>query len=343
MSKINILSPYFINVSATGLQTAQLDVYIYTGTQTTGSTIATPTYTLSSTAINNEVTFEISELVKDYFSLDYNPASPQTEILWVDYIVTKTISGSTSADPIQRLKAFYGYGYFSEGANPSNTQAALINQAYILKLDSDALFIPVDTSLATEVKFYNNNTLIDTETISTSTSSTGQIAYATNSSGNTTINKAIVYQGASTTTINVESVSECVHTPYKLTFINKLGALQHVYFFKRSARSLSYDEETYGANIITSGSYSTRAHKNKVLYKNAKETLSLSSGYYPEATNSLFEELLISERVWINYEGDTLPVVIETSNFTIKTSVNDKLINYQIEVAFANEKINNIK
>ena len=32
MAKINVRSPYFINVSATNLTSAKLELYIYTGT-----------------------------------------------------------------------------------------------------------------------------------------------------------------------------------------------------------------------------------------------------------------------------------------------------------------------
>ena len=52
MSKINVRSPYFINISAYGLASVELKLYIYSGTQTTARP-AIATYTLSVDAILN--------------------------------------------------------------------------------------------------------------------------------------------------------------------------------------------------------------------------------------------------------------------------------------------------
>ena len=84
MSKINVRSPYYIsNGVISGLNRTNIEIFIYTGTQTTSRPTA-PTYNLSGIAINNQVTFEISELVKDYVSQTFSGAY-LTEILWVDY------------------------------------------------------------------------------------------------------------------------------------------------------------------------------------------------------------------------------------------------------------------
>ena len=58
--------------------------------------------------------------------------------------------------------------------------------------------------------------------------------------------------------------------------------------------------------------------------------------------NEVFRQLLLSERVWIDYNG-TLPVNVGTSSLKFKQSLNDKLINYTISFDFAYDKINNIR
>ena len=76
----------------------------------------------------------------------------------------------------------------------------------------------------------------------------------------------------------------------------------------------------------------------------------MSSGYYPEEANAYFEELLLSEYVWItrpiveqpNIE-QTIPVVVKTSSMTYKTSLNDRLIEYTIDFEDAFDYINNVK
>ena len=76
----------------------------------------------------------------------------------------------------------------------------------------------------------------------------------------------------------------------------------------------------------------------------------LSSGYYPEYTNQFFEQLLLSEYVWMTRPkkenpaaDETVPVTVKTSNMRFKTSVNDRLIEYTIDFEEAFDLINNIR
>ena len=61
-----------------------------------------------------------------------------------------------------------------------------------------------------------------------------------------------------------------------------------------------------------------------------------------EAYNAVMEDILLSEYVWIYFDSKWHPVVVVTSSLTKKTSVNDKLIQYTLEVEDANDIINNI-
>ena len=81
-----------------------------------------------------------------------------------------------------------------------------------------------------------------------------------------------------------------------------------------------------------------------------KNSISLSSGFYPEYANAWFEELLLSENVWMvrpKYNTPTsdeiVPVNVKTSSMTHKTSLNDKLIEYTIEFEEAFDYINNVR
>jgi len=145
------------------------------------------------------------------------------------------------------------------------------------------------------------------------------------------------------TVIKVENIEECKYEPYKLTFINKFGAYQDLWMFKTSNLSISAKDESFKRNILSDGSYNTYKHQKTILYKNAVQKLVLNSGYYPESNNELFKQLVLSERVWIEYNDKTLPAYIQSNNLNFKTSLNDKLIEYQIELEFAYQTINNIR
>ena len=82
MSKINVRSPYYIYDTVANLTSDKIDIYIYTGTQ--GSRPSTPTYQLTSNAIDDKVTFEISELIKDYFTNNFD-GDYVSDFFWVDY------------------------------------------------------------------------------------------------------------------------------------------------------------------------------------------------------------------------------------------------------------------
>ena len=384
MSKINVRSPYYVSITATNLTSCKLELFIYQGVQAAGGASgasngrsATPTYTLNSFAVDNICTFEISELVRDYFDNEFD-GDYSTEIFFVDYKTTNTIQTTIgSASSFTQLKAFYGYGFFEDGvqnqSNTINNKALLQSNTTIVKLDDAPAVIPVDTSLATRVSYELNGIEVFSKSISSSTNTNAQIEYVTSGVNGADEFENRVLQDSGTfesspcleefegdftlfdfdsiyvdssqgvTKLTVKSESECKFTPLKITFVNKYGVLQDIWFLKRSNESLRTREQEFKKNIISSGSYNISKHQNKTLTKNGSESLTLNSGYYPEAYNDVFKEMLLSEDCWIEIESQTLPIKISSSSFAYKTQLNDKIINYTIDVEFAFDTINNVR
>ena len=375
MSKINVRSPYYISVginpAVSNLTSCKLELFIYTGTQ--GTRPSTATYTLRSFAVNNISTFEIAELVRDYFNNEFD-GDYATEILFVDYRTTNTIQITEgSASSFTALKAFYGYGFFEDGANPTNNKAVLQSNTKIVKLDDAPATIAVDTSLATQVTYELNGEQVFTKAISSTNNSTTQIEYVTSGvNGSDEFEDRVIQAGGifegspcleafegeftlfdfdtiyvdssqGVTKLTVQSESECKFTPFKITFINKYGTLQDIWFFKRTNEALTTKTEKFKKNIISSATYNISKHQDKTLTKNGKEKLTLNTGYYPEAYNDVFKEMQLSEDCWIEIDSKTLPIQVTSSSFAYKTHINDKIINYTIEVEFAFDTINNIR
>ena len=384
MSKINVRSPYFVNATTALLfPTATIEIKIYEGLANT-TWQGSPQYTLTSTAINQKVSFEISELIKDYITAAFNGGYTQgstgelergTTIL-VDYRVT-TQTGifppTYDETDVLGLRAFYGYGFFEDGANPQLLQGLLQSNTTILKSDDDALRVPVDNENTSSVAFFNKGEQIYTWTPIVGLKIHDQIQYVSTASeyvdnyrerviasGGTfednpciqeflrndtiyPVDEVIVNAVEGVTVLRVENVEECKYTPYKLTFINKFGAYQDIWFFKNSKLAMNTNEESYKSNIVNNGTYNTYDPQIKLLTKNAKRRLTLNSGFYPESNNKVFEQLFLSEKVWIEYEQKTLGVTIESKSFNYKTSVSDGVINYTIDVSFAFDTINNIR
>ena len=230
--------------------------------------------------------------------------------LIIDKIELTNSSGSFSS--FVQLKGFDGYGYFEEGENPQNNTGLLQSNTKIVKLDDAPATIPVDTSLTTQVTYELNGQQVYTKAISSSTNSNAQIEYVTNGvNGSDEFEDRVIQAGGTfegsvcldefaneytlfdfdtiyvdTTTgvtkLSVENICEPKYEPYKITFINKFGALQDIWFFKRSDERLTTKQEDYKRNIVVAGAYDTSRHQQKILTKNGKERLTLNTGYYPE-------------------------------------------------------------
>ena len=379
MAKINVRSPYFVNLATTNLTSAQIEIRIYKGIAET-SWQGSPQYTLTSTAINAKVNFEIAELIKDYITAAFNgnylglTDSGDDTTIYVDYRTTETLStGSPVVTDVLGLRGFYGYGFFEDGVNPQLLQGYLQSNTTILKPDDNALRVPVDNENTTSVAFLNKGEQIYVWTALSGLKIRDQIQYVSTASAdvdnyrervidsggtfednpciqeflrNETIypvDEVIINAVEGVTVLNIENIEECKYTPYKLTFINKFGVYQDIWFFKNSQLALSTNEERYKSNILTNGTYHTYDPQIKLLTKNGKRSLTLNSGFYPESNNDVFEQLFLSEKVWIEYEQKTLGITIESKSFNYKTSITDGVINYTIDVSFAFDTINNIR
>ena len=355
MSKINVRSPYYIYITEANLNSAKLELYVYTGTQGTRGAID---YTINSTAVSNKITFEISELVRDYIENTFS-GSYTSSAVWVDYQITRTVSGAAQTpEAFVLLTGFDGYGYFSEGVNPQNTQTRL----------------PAHITTSTDFTFLQDGSSIYNTTLVPSTFGYNIIRYVSSEGeegvdswqervvldGGTVesldcvkdfledidlygVDTVYVDNGTTVEVYKVENIEECLDTPYKLTFINKFGALQDLWFFKRSTLSMSTTQQTYKSNLVVGGSYSINKHQKSILTKQGNESLTLNSGFYSEDNNEVFKQLFLSEQVWIEYDSETLPINITSSNLVHKTRLKDKLISYEISLEFSNDTINNIR
>ena len=377
MSNINVRSPYYITTgTVTGLNSTSIQIYIYTGARITDRP-STPTYNLEGFAIKNEVTFEISELVKDYISQTFS-GTYSTNLLWVDYRTTQTINGvAQTISGYTYLKAFNGYGYFEEGANPQNDSAVYISNNIILKLDDSPVVFAVDNSITQSVAYLLNGEIVRTIVPVQSSLSSEQVRYITNGvDGADSFEDRVILAGGvfednvciegfedefilmdcdsihvtyadgndlKVKILKVQNVEECKYDPYKLTFVNKFGALQDIWFFKRTNKILTTKKESFKRNIISGASYSTSKHQDTILTKQGSEKLTLNTGYYPEEYNEVFKQLELSEECWIEIDSKTLPINIASTSLAYKTQLNDKIINYTIDVEFANNTINDIR
>ena len=137
----------------------------------------------------------------------------------------------------------------------------------------------------------------------------------------------------------------------KITFVNKFGALQDLWFFLKSVNTTTKKQEQFQRNIIDgNGSFNVNTHTKQDFNTLANTSITLSSGFYPEWTNTWFEQLLLSEQVWLTRLDPTnpnatqyVPVNVTKNNLVKKTIVNDKLIEYTFDFSMSFDYINNVR
>ena len=146
-------------------------------------------------------------------------------------------------------------------------------------------------------------------------------------------------------TITISNICEPKYTSFKVTFVNKFGAFQDLYFFKKTSEVTNVTDELFKKNIITNtaSTYNTYDNQRGRMNVNAQTSLTMNTGFIKENMNQTIEELFYSENVYIRYENKTLAVIPKSKSLQYKTSLNDKLINYTVDFDFAFDRINNVR
>ena len=164
------------------------------------------------------------------------------------------------------------------------------------------------------------------------------------------VDEVYISAGDKVKILKVKTVEECKYNPYRITFRNRYGVMEDLWFFKKSVASMSVTSEEFRANQFKQRSSGGRDRDAGLVRsvreygKNGVESLTINSGFVDEALNESFKQLMLSEEVQLyDFNNDVLSAVkISDSQLKMKTSVNDKLINYTIEVEFSNNIIDDI-
>ena len=376
---INLRSPYYISTSITDTSYATLDITIWSGSVTNPPAAQ---YSLRKSAVGSSVIvlFEISELVRDYLDITFD-GDYTGQSVWVKTVHTAyNSSGGVLLSSTYTDTAFDGYWYFEE--SQTATPSTFISNRELFVLEDNTFRIPIYTSNSPTVVFYKDGEVIASEAFSSSTDSANQIKYVSIYGDSVNwdtfqervtgefppadyepnaclqsffdnysigaVDKITVSDSSGIETIKVNVIEECKYEPKKVTFINKFGALQDMYFFKKAVEQMTIEKESYKSNIISAyGQYSKSNHVNRDFNVVGKESITLSSGYLSEEYNEVFKQMMLSEKVWVTNILETgeqvLPINVKTSDITYKTYLNNKLVEYTIEFDKSFDTINNIR
>ena len=307
MANILLRSPYFIYDPRATALSAKLELSIEN----------VLVYTIIKNTDNaNGALFEIAELSKDYlidsFNGTYTSNTVSLSIIVKYYDGLEGSGTQVGLDAPYFHEGFNGYSNFEEGKNTTiASDAVLISNRIIYQPDNTAGVIPSEDE---GVIVYN--------------------AFGVNTTSIIVSNKLF----------KIVRLCEPKFTPIKVTFVNKLGALQDLWFFKKFTKNLTVSKDRYKRHTISqSGGYSINSHQDNILRSNGNERITLNTSFVDETMNEPIKQLLLSESVWATINGVVLPIIVTTENLQYKTRINDKLIQYTIECEFAFQAINNIR
>jgi hypothetical protein len=382
-TKINLRSPYHYKRSFASAAKIKISIYVYEGTQTTDRP-ATAQYVITKdvttpTTGDPYAVFEISELVRDYLDSSYNYY--QSNCAWVDVIYQIiNSSGGVVTGGSDPYVAMDGYGYFEEGINPQLSKRLLLSNKVMWRPEDENIRVPVFSEQATDVVFISKGQAVRSVSLSSTNNTSGVVSYVS-VSGDVSVDNyrqrvladGGVYEPSSClykldNQVDVNLVDEvrvsrdgtydklivktmnCDKYPdRKVTFVNKFGAFQDVYFFAKEVSSINISGESYKSNIINYESlgYDTHKHQQQSYNLQAKESIVLNTGFVSEDYNEVLRQMMMSEQVWLTIttdeETNIFPVIPNTNSLSFKTSLNDKLVDYAVEFNYAFDKIQNIR
>ena len=319
----------------------------------------------------------------DSYCVWVNPViTAYSDILGTTPITSPTVSPS---DYSSQFIATEGYGYFEEGVNPDFDEGLMMSEGTIYRVNDRSVNIPISAETTNSLAFRLNGETISSITISDDDNTNQKIQYIASDSNSTAdsykervledggvfeynsllekfeesfdigaVDEVYVnYTNATETKTKILKVKkfDCSkYEPIRVTFVNKYGALQDLYFTRKSNESVSVKKDAYKASIVdfsgSSVTYDNTGHQQRTLNLIGNESITLNTDYIDESCNEHIRQLMLSEQVWMTRLTDEeliFPLTLKSQSVQMKTSLNDKMIQYTMNFDIANDKINSVK
>lgn len=377
-TKINVRSPYhFYNLASSGGAPVgsdyTLNLKIWTGSNTVPGTVTRSLtkkrrYAQNTTAFTY-VTFEIAELIRDYIKISFN-GEYDSYCVWVN-------------DGTNTYLAVDGYGYYEEGTKPELSRTKLISNDVIWRPQNENIRVPFYADDTYEVVMSSKGRALRSVSITAQTNTANMIQYVSVSGEldvddyeQRVLDNGGIYEenpilrhlhsaidvnlvdeikvysvngsgmiDAPLEIIKVRTMHSNRYPDTKITFVNKLGAFQDVYFFAKEAEGITTNSDSYKASSLSfeGNSYFTHQHQYIDYNKQGREYVQLSTGFVSEDYNEVLKQMMLSEQVWMTKNNTVFPVNPRTNSLTYMTSLNDKMVAYTIDFDYAFDKIQNVR
>jgi len=354
MIRIFARSPYIVSVNDVSQTGSKVELYIYDG----GSTApVSPTYTLSKLIPATGVTenlYNISPYLREYMKhkfngMNYNTVNDLTEYdeyTYVEYRTYNLIGGTYYLDSTVTARCYDGYGYYEELTNVDRGDILLENGTkHYYWYDSTNTPSSIGAHRAGIVTAYlDKDWTVYRQNLITGSSQMNTYAikgvydlYRVFPTWYGAGNLMQIYDDSNVLQWEATFMpkQECRYEPMTIDFLNRFGGWQREFFFKASQELLDVTNTTY--NLMMSDVYPMTLSEGQrgVFNANGIRKYIMNTGWVDESYGEVMQELLLSERViWVD-GNKRIPAKVNTKSINKQKNINNKTINYQIEIELA--------
>jgi hypothetical protein len=372
MKVVKVRSPFIIEINETGQSGSKIELFIWNQTDTVP---LTPTYTLSkniSSPTQLSTIYNVSNYVKEFIenkkATYVSTANSQEQNKeWAHFRIKryKEVSGVyTEIGTYVQYVAVNGFTNYTNGnQNPTETDMEVLSNTNIVNYYHQLTTYP--NTLIQYINVILDQAVASTTTISVKYERIDGVAYSFTQnfvyvdlgfnynmtvpislvkSNSAFINgcKVTITYTPSTGSPTVKTfftypIEECKYTPVLCDFVNRYGGWQTITFFKQQTNTIAVKGTDY--KLTQSAiKYNTSIGQFKTFNLNGKQTVKLNTGFVDENYSELITDLLLSETVLL----DGKPVTVKTQGSDLKTSLKDRLINYEMDFEYAYNLINDV-
>ena len=136
--------------------------------------------------------------------------------------------------------------------------------------------------------------------------------------------------------------------PVKLYYVNKFGGKNTFHFTLKHTESINSSSNSFNRNTANLGNLnaSNDLHATRKRITGSKQSFVINTDYISEYYVKQLEELVLSEYVWAqipHISDNYIPVNLKDSKISKKTHLNDRLIQYTMNIETAAEYLNNVR
>lgn len=335
MKKIRVRSPYFIEINEAGQLGSKVELRFR---KAGGSYPTNPNYVLSKkiaspTQLLN--TYNISNYAKEFINA-IKPQSistaPESTDIWCFMEVKRYKEDPVNTYTLLNTEEFVcldGYTDYLGGYNQNTTAGivAMFNPNITIQRSSN------DNAYVNIFLAAGSYTIIKGLVITPFTVAAADIYKVKLDADVIEISAGL----GLTVVIKSNLVCEPKYTPKVVWFVNRFGGWQPLTFFKADAQA--YEMQNIKHKLMPeSVNYNVSVGQYKQFNFNGKQTIKLNTGFVPENYSELLQDLMLSEKILI---GDK-PVIVKSQSLPIKSILNDKMINYEVEFEYNYNLINTV-